>query len=203
MQKYADVVLDRKGNVVPSASVRVKTQAGTDAVLYSANNAGSISNPVTTDSLGRFAFYAANGRYNLQVYIGSALFTVSNDILLEDPQDASPELIEGGTFRNGALENVTIDGVSPAILMAWAYAQTFQVVSATRDANSAITTATIIWPDGTAGVFTTDVASTAFPGAIDAWHATYASTPSKLITQPTVTRDANGAVIAQPAITIV
>lgn len=88
-------------------------------------------------------------------------------------------------------------------LETWANAQTFQLVSATRDANSAIISATIVWPDGTSGVFTTDVASTAFPGAIDAWHATYAGAPAKLITQLAVTRDANGAVTAQPAITIV
>jgi hypothetical protein len=91
----------------------------------------------------------------------------------------------------------------PVLITAWALVQAFQVVTATRDVNGAIVTASIVWPDGTAGVFTTDVASTAFPGAIDAWHATYASSPAKLITQPTVTRDASGAVIAQPAITIV
>lgn len=88
-------------------------------------------------------------------------------------------------------------------LQTWAYAQIFQLVSATRDANSAIIAANIVWPDGIPGVFTTDVASAAFPGAIDAWHATYAGSPAKLITQTSVTRDANGAVIAQPAITIV
>lgn len=87
-------------------------------------------------------------------------------------------------------------------LETWANAQTFQLVSATRDANSAIITATIVWPDGTPGVFTTDAASIEFPGAIDAWHATYAGSPAKLITQTAVTRDANGAVTAQPAITI-
>lgn len=88
-------------------------------------------------------------------------------------------------------------------LMNWAYTTSFRLVSATRDANGAIIAANIIWPDGVAGVFTTDTASTAFPGAIDAWHATYASVPAKLITQLAVTRDAEGAVIAQPAITIV
>lgn len=91
----------------------------------------------------------------------------------------------------------------PYALETWANAQTFQLVSATRDANSAIITANIVWPDGIAGVFTTDLASIDFPGAIDAWHATYAGTPAKLITQAAVTRDENGAVIVQPAITIV
>jgi len=88
-------------------------------------------------------------------------------------------------------------------LATWAYAQSFQLVSAARDTNGAITTASIVWPDGATGTFTTDTASTAFPGAIDAWHATYVlGTLTKTVTQPAVTRDANGAVTAQPAITI-
>lgn len=114
MQKYAEVVLDRKGNVVPGASVRVKTTTGTDAVLYSSNGSNQISNPIITDNLGRFAFYAANNRYNLQVSIGGALITTSNDILLEDPMDETPEVIKGGTIKEAALSDVTIDGKEPA-----------------------------------------------------------------------------------------
>lgn len=88
-------------------------------------------------------------------------------------------------------------------ILSWAYGSLFRLVSSTRDVNSAIVTAEIVWPDGVEGTFTTDVASTAFPGAIDAWHATYESTPTKVITQPAVTRDSQGAVTAQPTITIV
>lgn len=116
MQKYADVVLDRKGNVVPGASVRVNTSTGTDAVLYSNNGTGPISNPITTDNLGRFAFYAANNRYNLQVSIAGALITTSSDILLEDPMDETPEVIKGGTIKDAALTNVTINGEAPATM---------------------------------------------------------------------------------------
>lgn len=91
----------------------------------------------------------------------------------------------------------------PQNILQWAYSSAFQLVSATRDPNEAIETASIVWPDGATGKFTTDVASTAFPGAIDAWHATYINgSVTHTITQPTVTRDANGAVTAQPAITI-
>lgn len=90
-----------------------------------------------------------------------------------------------------------------SLLLSWAQVQNFQLISASRDSNGAITTANIVWPDGTPGVFTTDVASPAFPGAIDAWHATYAAAGGpKTVTQPAVTRDSNGAVSAQPAITI-
>jgi hypothetical protein len=88
-------------------------------------------------------------------------------------------------------------------LSGWAYAQTFQLVSATRNADDAVTSASIVWPDGTTGTYTATTLSTDFPGATDAWSATYDSTPVKTITQPAVTRNANGAVTVQPAITIV
>jgi hypothetical protein len=97
----------------------------------------------------------------------------------------------------------TVNSVAQSALLQWAYGNTFQLVSSTRDSNGAIVTADIVWPDGSTGTFTTDVASTDFPGAIDAWHATYVNNGvTKTITQPAVTRDANGAVTAQPAITI-
>lgn len=112
-------------------------------------------------------------------------------------------IVGAGTFTSIRTEGV-LRG-PPGVqynLETWANSQTFQLVSATRDANSAIVTASIVWPDGILGIFTTDTASIDFPGAIDAWHATYAGSPAKLITQPLVTRDVNGAVTAQPAIII-
>lgn len=89
-----------------------------------------------------------------------------------------------------------------AQLTAWGLAQAFRLVSATRNSDGAITTASIVWPDGTTGTYTADTLSTSFPGATDAWRATYVGTPSKTVTQPGVTRDSNGAVTAQPALTI-
>lgn len=98
--------------------------------------------------------------------------------------------------RHGAILNTH--------LLAWAYAQAFRLVSATRDANSAITTASVVWPDGSTGTFTTTTASTSFPGAIDAYTVTYvpASGSTKTVTQTAVTRDAAGAVTAQPALAV-
>ena len=88
---------------------------------------------------------------------------------------------------------------APSGLLSWAYTQAFRVVLAVRDENSAIISADIIWPDGVTGTFTTDVASTAFPGAIDAWHANYGES---IVKQPQIVRDLNGAVVSQPAIEI-
>lgn len=87
-------------------------------------------------------------------------------------------------------------------LITRALAQAFTVTAATRDVNEAITTATVVWPDGTGGTFTTTTASTAFPGAIDAYTVTYIGATTKTVTQTAVTRDAAGAVTAQPTPTV-
>lgn len=112
------------------------------------------------------------------------------------------EVVQGGDSRKATLADLAAFGESARSLLAWAYSSAFRLATSNRDQNGAIVTANIVWPDGVTGVFTTDVASTTFPGAIDAWHATYAGTPVKTVVQTAVTRDAIGAVIAQPAITI-
>lgn len=113
MQKYTDVVLDRKGNVVPGATVLIKTLAGALAVIYAENGSSPIFNPISTDSSGRFSFYAVDGRYSLTVSINGVVFATQNDLLIEDPADASVVNITGGTISNTALTNITINGLPP------------------------------------------------------------------------------------------
>ena len=72
----------------------------------------------------------------------------------------------------------------------------------TRDGNGAATSAPVTWPDGTAGTYTADTVSTAFPGAVDGYHITYGSPVTKTYTQPTVTRDSTGAASNVPAIVV-
>jgi hypothetical protein len=118
--------------------------------------------------------------------IGGNLVTPNQPSILTVTEIA-PNLIPGGAEQ----------------VLTWAYAEAYQLVSATRDVNGAIITASIAWPDGATGVFTTDTASIAFPGSIDAYHVTYIlGSTSFTVTQPLVTRDSNGAVTVQPAITI-
>lgn len=115
MQKYADVVLDPRGNVVRGAKVLVKTLAGTKAAIFTNAARNPAPNPLTTDNLGRFSFYAENGRYSLDVLVGSRLITSLTDILMEDPMDFSPENIQGGEVRGVSLNGVTIDGDQPVV----------------------------------------------------------------------------------------
>jgi hypothetical protein len=74
--------------------------------------------------------------------------------------------------------------------------------SVTRDADGAATSATVKWPDGTSGTYTATSVSTVVLGAVDAYTVTYAGSSTKTVTQGIVTRDAAGAVIAQPELTV-
>lgn len=79
-----------------------------------------------------------------------------------------------------------------------------QIITGTivRNSDGAATSAPVIWPDGATGTYAADTLSTAFPGAVDGYHITYAGTNPKTYTQPTITRDSNGAAVVVPAITV-
>jgi hypothetical protein len=85
MQKYQDVVLKPDGSVIQGASVLVQSFPGAvTSTIYSDDGVTTQANPMTTDSLGRFAFYAAGGRYQLVVSGTSIATQTITDILLED-----------------------------------------------------------------------------------------------------------------------
>jgi hypothetical protein len=113
--------------------------------------------------------------------------------------------IDSMEAKNAALEaQAAVALMAAQNLPTWALALNFRLVSdVNRDVNDALVSATIEWPDGVAGTFVADILSVDFPGAVDAWHATYAGPPSKLITQTAYVRNANGAVMSMPKITIV
>lgn len=91
---------------------------------------------------------------------------------------------------------------SDAWLTAWA-ARIADLLTGTitRDAQGVVASAPIVWPDGRPGTFTATPTGT---GLLDGWTATYvpASGATATVTQPLITRDANGAVTTRPALTI-
>jgi hypothetical protein len=90
MQKYQDTILSKSGDYLPGLSVSVQTYpAGATATIYSDNGVTLATNPLTTDSLGRFSFYAADGRYQLVISGTGVTSQTISDILLEDPADAT------------------------------------------------------------------------------------------------------------------
>lgn len=89
MEKYSDVVsIIGPPGLIPirGASVTVwNFGTSTNASIYSSNSTSSAaSNPLTTDASGRFEFYAADGRYSLQMSAASIQTTVLSDISLFD-----------------------------------------------------------------------------------------------------------------------
>lgn len=89
MQKYSDTVLMAGGQ--PAANVQVLVQSypalGT-VTIYSDNGVTPVANPLTTDALGNFGFYAADGRYQLTISGPGIQTTVRSDVLLVDPLPA-------------------------------------------------------------------------------------------------------------------
>lgn len=97
-----------------------------------------------------------------------------------------------------------VDAIVPGAddwLLEAAQSEGYEMTPITRDVDSVITTGTVRWPDGTAGVFTTVTKNNTWL-TVDAYTLTYAGTPAKTLTQPLVTRDANGAVTVKPLIII-
>jgi hypothetical protein len=69
---YQNTVQDDSGNIVPGASILVRTEAGgAPATIYSdaALSVGQ-SNPIIADANGKFRFYAAAGKYRITVTYG-------------------------------------------------------------------------------------------------------------------------------------
>lgn len=107
----------------------------------------------------------------------------------------------GNTPLNAARLNDLEDDLESALLqLARDPSQLFSG-SVIVDSNGAATSASVVWPDGVAGVYS-GIASGTFLGAIDAYTVTRVGSPTKTFTQPAVTRNASGYVTNRPAITI-
>ena len=100
MQQYQNVLQDKFGNVIVGASVAVYVYGTTTpATIYSGNGTGLLpSNTVTTNSLGEFAFYAANGRYSLSITATNFVAESYSDFILYDPADIGAVTASGVAF---------------------------------------------------------------------------------------------------------
>jgi hypothetical protein len=70
----------------------------------------------------------------------------------------------------------------------------------TVDGSDLVTSAAVAWPDGTPGTLT--ITSRDANGAVLAYNITYGSPVTKTFTQPTITRNANGAATNVPQIVV-
>lgn len=111
---------------------------------------------------------------------------------------------EGRTKINDAIEVMdavrTGSDISDAMLIAWTESESYQGTSVTRDADGLPTSATIVWPDGSAGVFTR-VSKNSTWLAVNEYTITHTDS-GKTVTQPSLTWDAGGNMASKPALTV-
>lgn len=70
----------------------------------------------------------------------------------------------------------------------------------TLDGSDQVTSAAVLWPDGTPGTLT--ITARHATGAVTNYNITYGSPVTKTFTQPTITRNANGAATNVPQIAV-
>ena len=113
-------------------------------------------------------------------------------------------------WKNGVLGNTPLaadrlngveDDIGAMLLQLGASPPMLFSGAVTVNTDGAPVSASVRWPNGTVGVYS-GTASTAFPGAVDAYTITYAGSPTITVTQPAVTRNAAGQVTNSPALTI-
>lgn len=113
MQKYQDVVLMSNGQPAANVQVTVQTYPGLGTpTIYSDNGVTPYpSNVLTTDELGNFSFYAANGHYQITVSGAGVLTATKSDIILLDmlPSDLPTTLpgTPGQPWNNGGALSVS------------------------------------------------------------------------------------------------
>lgn len=112
--QYADVVKDEQGRPIAAASIAVyqpgTTTAITETIYDDATGAGTLSNPLTADSAGRFQFYLVQPK-RVDLYVSKTGYTTYT---LEDVDvmgAGSPLFIEGWVLDNA--QNPTL-GTLPA-----------------------------------------------------------------------------------------
>lgn len=104
MEKMQGAVVDRRGTAIGSVNVTVYN-AGllTKPTIYSDNGINPQANPFDCDSMGRWAFYVANGRYDIE-FSGAMITTYKlTDVLVEESGEADAVRIQGHDVNETAL----------------------------------------------------------------------------------------------------
>jgi hypothetical protein len=126
--RYDNIVLGPRGPV-PAASVAVCTQPANTSMLpcsplatiFSTAGGASQANPLTTDALGNYHFYAASGLYTIQIYgpqVSSAVVmtdvSIGGSVLTGSNTFTGPNTFTGGvtaTSGQNTANFYNIDGI--------------------------------------------------------------------------------------------
>lgn len=197
--RYADVVVDPSGVPVDGATVDVYDTGTTSHIAGTIHDAATggatLPNPIVANAQGEIEFWLdAPAKVDLK-YTRPGFVTETHTV---DVLDALH--VHSGTYAligDGASAGAN---ATAAQLKEWAQGECYELTAITRDVNETPTTATVKWPDGSGGTFTTTTANATF-FTVDAYTVTH-TLSSKTVTQTAVTRDAAGAVTTKPALTV-
>lgn len=148
---------------------------------------------VTTDAEGDFSVSLAVGEY--KVYLGLA---DTLGLWISVPDDSLSYSILS-LINNTLPFRRTEPPYDDRRLLEMAEAGAWELLTTTYDASYRITGGTVKWPDGSAGVLTINAWDT--DGQPNGWSLTH-TTAGRTITQPTMTRNAQGDITTKPALTI-
>ena len=84
MQSYQNSLLRVGGYPLSGASILVKTSSGATASIFSDNLGTPAANPLTSDALGNFQFWAADGVYSLVISSPGLVTQTITGVHLED-----------------------------------------------------------------------------------------------------------------------
>jgi hypothetical protein len=117
MQKFEDVVQDRKGNVVPGASVLITDLDDGAVMIFDVNSTATpVSSTLISDSKGRWSFYGENGHYKAVASIAGEIVDQLDDILLYDSEDDTDKASKAALAASGGAALVgSNDGASGAL----------------------------------------------------------------------------------------
>jgi len=91
-------------------------------------------------------------------------------------------------------------GATDQLIKGWTEGGAYELTAITVDSDEVVTTATVKWPDGSAGTFTTTTKNSTWLG-VDAYTISHTAS-GKTVTQAAVTRNASGTVTTKPALTV-
>lgn len=115
MQKHDDVVQNLNGTVMVGVVIQVMLAATTTPATIFADREGKTEiKLLRTDNLGKFEFYAPNGRYDVFAVISGARVSHDSDVLLYDPEDDT-RVTSGGSGGNGGAGTGTGYGMTPEV----------------------------------------------------------------------------------------
>lgn len=150
MQRYNNNAQDSQGNALVTATVTVYAQGTTNkATIYSDNGitpTGTLG-VTTTDSLGEFFFYAANGRYDIAISKTGIVTQTLSDIILFDNAASTGAGSVGFTQSGTGLIRPTSTNVSTALADVQTYGVEKYLAKLRRIAKTAMARNPVLLPE--------------------------------------------------------